>query len=325
MRARLLTALVLATLSSGRPVLAQADSCPRRALPVSIINKRGEAVHGLSANNFQAMVKGKAVKVLSVTANDPHVRTMILLDRSSSMLQGELVWNGYLEAAKALASRMPHGSVTGVTAFADEILGSVPFTSDAEGLRDALSGLSSVPKSLKQRGGATALWDALVSAASFFENPRPGDTIYALTDGGDNSSRIRHERAQKILESKGIRLFAFSIPAGGERGTRGEARDLEQLARATGGNVVTVTRKYKELAALLTDGSGKPTEEAGWLASQFHQIYDFYQIEIELPEIGKKPSKWSLVVVGPNQPDLVLSYPQELAACNEMAADSKTK
>jgi hypothetical protein len=315
MRARRLNLLIFAVLIKAGPLQAQHDPCLRRVIPVSVSDKQGMIIPGLSASNFQANVKGKPVKMLSVDRDDRPVRVMIVLDRSGSMLRDELTWNGYLAAAMSLVSHMPPRSVVGLTAFGDEILGSVPLTADAAGLREEISGLSSVPKILKKRGGGTALWDALVAAASSFDHPQPGDSLYALTDGDDDASRISRESAQRTLANKGIRLFAFSIRTSEDRGERRAIKNLQEMSRSTGGDVVLVSRRLTARSALLTDKSGNTTDEAGWLEFQFRQIYNFYRVEIELPLPMEKAEVWSLKLIGSNKQGIELMYPPDMPAC----------
>jgi hypothetical protein len=315
MRARRLTLLLLTISIQPGPLRAQTDRCLRRVITVSASDKQGQIIRGLSASDFQANFKGKPIKILSVAHNDKPVRVLIVLDRSRSMLEDESTWNGYLTAAMALVSHMPRSCMTGLTAFNDVILGSVPFTTDAAGLREAISGLSSVPKTLKKGGGSTALWDALVGAAESFDQPQPGDSLYALTDGDDNSSRMTRAATQKSLVNKGVRLFAFSIPAKGKPGDRWAIRDLEDMSRRTGGNVVAVSRKLVGTLAPLTDSSGTPTEETKWLELQFRQIFDFYRVEVELPLPVEKSQAWSLMMTNPKEQGIALMYAPELPAC----------
>jgi VWFA-related protein len=315
MRACGLTFLILAALVQAGPLHAQTDPCLRRVISVSVSDRAGQTVSGLSAGDFQAEIKGKPIKIVSATRNDQPVRVMIVLDRSSSMLKDESKWNAYLTAAAALLSHMPAQSEAGLTAFVDRVLGSVPFTTDAVGLQAAIKGLSSVPQDVHRRGGSTALYDALAAAASSFDHPQPGDSLYALTDGEDDASRISGEAARKALVTKGVRLFSFSIPAGDEPSSRRATKSLQDMARKTGGDAVTVSRKLVGTSGLLTDNSGNPTEEGMSLETQFRQIFNFYRLELELPLLTQRSEAWSLRLVGLKQHDLEFTYAADLPAC----------
>jgi VWA domain-containing protein len=282
---------------------------------VNVDNKQGQIIPGLSPGDFHAEMRGKPIKILSAARNDQPVRVMIVLDRSTSMLKDESKWNAYLTTAMALVSHMPPQSIAGLTAFTDTVLGSVPFTADTAGLKAAISGLSSVPQITQRRGGATALFDALLAAGSSFDHPQPGDSLYALTDGDDDASRITGEFARRALVSKGVRLFAFSIPAGDKPIARRVAKNFQDMARKTGGEGVTISRKLVGTSGLLTDNSGDSSEAAMSLETQFRHIFNFYRLEIELPLSTQKSEAWSLRLVGLKQQDLEFMYAAELPAC----------
>lgn len=294
---------------------AQTDTCSRRVIPVSVSDKQGQIVPGLFAGDFQASIKGKSIKILSVAPNDQPVRVMIVLDRSGSMLKDESIWNEYLAAGVALVSHLPPKSFVGLTAFADKILGSVPFTTDSVAFRQEISGLSSVPPAVRKKGGSTALFDALVAAATQFDPPQPGDSLYALSDGDDDASRITHESAVKTLESKGVRLFAFSVAAGESPVDHRVRKQFGDMARRTGGDLITVSRKLTAASGRLSDTSGNPTEAAKWLEAQFRQIFDFYRVEIKLPVRNEKREALSLKLTDPNKQGIELTYPPDLPGC----------
>jgi hypothetical protein len=55
----------LALLFATAPAWAQAPAPERRTLAVSVLDKDGKAVHGLTAENFRGECRGQPVRILS--------------------------------------------------------------------------------------------------------------------------------------------------------------------------------------------------------------------------------------------------------------------
>jgi hypothetical protein len=70
---------------------AQDDSCLRRTIPISVIEKTKTdwPAKGLVAGDLRGVFQGKPVHILSVTEDVRPLRIIILLDASSSMLETE--------------------------------------------------------------------------------------------------------------------------------------------------------------------------------------------------------------------------------------------
>jgi hypothetical protein len=90
--------------------------------------------------------------------------------------------------------------------------------------------------------GQTALFDAVLAATKILGSTHSGDAIYAITDGGDNSSHISGTVTRKLLLESGIRLFAFLFaePAPFPE-LRAGTESLKEMCHATGGFVFGVT------------------------------------------------------------------------------------
>src|SRR5260370_34132044 len=101
-----------------------------------------------------------------------------------------------------------------------------------------------------------------------FDRPHLGDTIYVITDGGDNASKITTKDVARTLAEGGVRLFAFTFQRD-SAGTSPEERigpgSVRQIVEDTGGTIIPYHGGYigafpihQDLA--LVDKSGKPTQ-----------------------------------------------------------------
>jgi hypothetical protein len=172
--------------------------------------------------------------------------------------------------------------------------------------------------------GQTALWSAVGEAAKMFGTPSLGDTIYVISDGGDNRSSTRMRGVLEALTGSGIRLFAAVL--GGPIGIRRTTEELDgpglimEAARTTGGallfNPETPGGYYSALD--MVRKSGKPTQFAEDLNRQVGQLINYYRLEISVLEPTHKPQSWRLRIVGDGQSPtkrLQLIYPTLLMPC----------
>jgi len=315
MRWRGIVLVLAAGVIAVRPLHGQGDSCLHRTVPVNVLTAKGETVTGLTPENFKASFHRKAVKIVSVTQDEAPRRVMIVLDSSRSMMSQRHEWQGYVKVARYLTERLPLGSAIGLTVFTEKIERSIPLTNDRAKVQDELMKLESGTEVFK---GKTALWDAVDAASAEFVAPQEGDAIYAVTDGGDNSSKTDFAKLRANLLQKRIRIFTFSR----RLDTPGPTHELyegpmalEGLAESTGGYAVNFNPNPVGSLPELRDKSGKPTAEGALLLIQFSEIFGFNRVEIELPERFDKIQAWSLAIAGPSTHNLIIVYPRKLAGC----------
>jgi len=179
-----------------------------------------------------------------------------------------------------------------------------------------------VPKPRK-----TALWDAILDSLNMFDGPRLGDTIYVITDGGDNASKTTWKDVARTLGESGVRLFALLVRYDAGRvqvaGETAGPQPLLEIVGDTGGIVISFYTGISGVFpspkdTVLFDDSGKTTPLGILLGSQYRQIFSFYRLDIELPATVDKPRQWKLDLVGigkSQRHNLVLTYPLNLAPC----------
>src|SRR5260370_6671141 len=70
---------------SSLPATAQDASCLHRTLPITVHDSHWLQFHGLTAEDFQAKLRGQRVKILSLHPDTRPHRIVVLLDTSGSM------------------------------------------------------------------------------------------------------------------------------------------------------------------------------------------------------------------------------------------------
>lgn len=301
--------------------LAQQTPCLQRTLPVTVHDSHGFRMQGLTTADFQAKYRGQPVKILSIRHdNRPH-RVVILLDTSGSM-RGEVAGREWKMASRVAAhigqSNLKNTSFA-LFVFSDSVREQIDFSLDnsavANRLLDIWSDTSYAKKSVR---GQTALLDAILSALRLLGDSRYSESVYVISDGGDNVSRSHLENVRNALASGGVRLHVTLLGPESRISPQeaASARDLADLAAESGGLVLGPL-------GLNRSGYDLPEPQRRALANQLSLMYlgmtDNNLIEIELPQSADKWRKWSLELSPATKKlykDLLIVYPQQLSPCN---------
>ncbi len=224
------------------------------------------------------------------------------------------------EFAEAVLSKLPDDIEVGLVFFAIKTIPMVPLTKDHSKLLFPLEALRSGDYS--DRGG-TALRSAVVEAAKIFGTPRIGDTVYLISDGGENESKAQEADVNAGLGGSGIRLFALMVISEENIIGRRSREELEGaplmqgLVSANGGTIVP---KFgtRGVASDTVGKKGQETQLGKEVSQQIEQILNFYRLDITLPEPTDKPRKLNLILKGFDRSTsrkLKLIYPNILAHC----------
>jgi Mg-chelatase subunit ChlD len=284
--------------------LAPAQSAPKQAassLLVNVLDRNGNAVRDLTKDDFRVKVNGRLAELLDARYSSAPRRIVVLLDMSGSMAGGtekNKKWEIARGAVEALLTETPADMQVALVTFSSKVHDILDFS---QGRSSITTWLNRGPSQSSDVNGFTAFYDAAAAAAKLLEPPLPGDSIYAITDGGDNSSRIAEAATrQKLLQSQ-IRLFIFlfseSVPTQEER--LGEDSIVE-LARDTGGFVFGVSgQRNSPWTFDYSYGSNQKAEEGIKLQTQALniQVNGFYTVQLDTPPPMSKSSKVSLEVV----------------------------
>ena len=220
----------------GRPLRAIAPDQPDFVirsdvrlvlLDVSVKDRDGGWVSGLSKDNFRVAENGLAQDITVFADNDIPVTVGILVDNSRSMTPKRAE---VLSAATTFIEESnPHDEIF-VLNFNDTVKRGLPkdvlFSDDIGQLRAALS--RGFPE------GRTALNDAVVDGLQQLkQGKRDKKPLVVISDGGDNASR--HNRREMLEMVEGSLATIYTI---GLFDTEDPDRDpsiLRKLARLTGG------------------------------------------------------------------------------------------
>jgi Mg-chelatase subunit ChlD len=211
--------------------LAQQPRTCRFSVPVSVSDRRThEPVSGLTLDSFSIRVGKKEIRpvaVSNVTAN----RVFLFIDASGSMVAYRARWAAVSQAVKELLSATDKNTPVVTEVFAE----SSRIFHERDHVHSYLDELARVPKIERAMGKRTKLYDALASAV---ESTKLGiqDTVFVLTDGVDNMSKVDKFELMRELRSHSIRPN-FLVPDD-MFGTYEEAKgrsDVAEIAKGVGG------------------------------------------------------------------------------------------
>lgn len=167
--------------------------------------------------------------------------------------------------------------------------------------------------------GETALFDAMVAAKNLLGVSRPGDAIYAITDGGDNRSHTKATAARKLLLESRIRLFVFLLSDGPyfaiEETLQGR-ETLKEIARASGGFVFGVSARSSGIDFLPSWDAYDYNDNTRKIIKLYTralniQVNGFYTLRFDLPIQSAKARRVSLDIVdaiGKPRKDVAFTY-----------------
>jgi hypothetical protein len=245
---------------------------------------------------------------------------VVLLDSSGSMTFPSEKWR---------LARLLAGDIV-VRAAAPTQLALVTFSGELHGVEDFSVGRSALLDNVrkiedpKQLGGRTGIADAIAKALDLLSPAQVGDSIYLITDGGDNHSKHKLRQVREALTTSGTRLFAFLLldPMAGGNGP--DAQDFQTLANESGGAVA----KFGVQSLIIGTDQWhlQPRTRAAISLSAevlYRQMENTYRLGLELPAVLNKVQRWKLDVVdaqGRQHKDVDVIYPHELSPCTVQAA-----
>lgn len=200
-------------------------------LNVTVTNKAGEYVPGLTLSDFTVFEDGKQVPaqlIASFNLYDSPFASVVLLDTSSSM-------ETRLSLARSAAIRF-------LDRLREEDMAAVyKFDSDVQQVQEFSPSRDLAPMAFGMRAkGMTKLNDAIVDATkALAERQEKRKAIVILSDGLDTSSRASSDRALESALAIGASIYAVDMSST-ERGPRSlqSAAILKNFAEKTGGRFV---------------------------------------------------------------------------------------
>ncbi len=203
----------------------------------------------------------------------------------------------------------------------------VRFGASSDTLRSAIGELAERPDGKTQTTGTL---DAVLECASWFQRPRPGDTIVVMTVHFEGPSRTSYSKVRDALTTASIRLFGFQlgkvlagyysvgIAPTGRGGVIPTAsispneETLFDLSDATGGmvfgeDVTGLMRTYK-----LSDARLKILSDLG--GQIYKAVTNYYLLRLEAPTRGLQLSLSDAVRA--QFPNAKVLYPKINPSCS---------
>ena len=211
--------------------------------------------------NVHATVAGRMVQDLSVSKATGPRRIFILQDRSGSFKHGNadrLSW----QVVKYFVASSPASDQLALVDFNDQAYLDISVRKAelfAAGLDDP-----QLAKKTKPRGG-TAAFDAVASASDYLRSaPQEGDSIFLITDGGDNASRVSAADLRNHLLGSGVRIFVLVLedsllPPAEKKGQR----ELTRIAEENGGYAAHLVPANRAMLEFRPGGPFEPMYDLG--------------------------------------------------------------
>jgi VWFA-related protein len=210
-----------------------------------VVDRRGEAVLGLSADDFAVLEDGRPQEITYFARGDaatpvrPELHLGLLLDYSESM-QDEMAFTR-TAAVKFLNTLTDAVDVT-----------LVDFDTEVRAARYAQADYVRVIERIRQQKvrGMTALYDAIgtyLDGAAALDGRK---VMLVYTDGGDTTSALGRGELMDLLKASDVTVYAIGSASGGSGPPR-TAQDqlLRQIAALTGGQAF-FPQSLKELDAV---------------------------------------------------------------------------
>jgi len=310
-----------------RPVGAQDLPCSRRVLPVALRDRESLPIQNFSVVDLEARVHGKPIKILSLAPDPRPHRLVLVLDASGSM-------GSTAEETPLFALEFPlaqhfyevnrQRSQIALLIFNKHITETVDFAQGNAAVGDKLKQISSdhyYPKTSVK--GTTALYDTMLAGLDLLAHPSSADSLYVLTDAGDNASKHSAADVTQRLAVTRVRLFAVLLRKviGYRNRTPEEVTGPEELANIagkSGGEILSAADWHGKQIALSADPEAKRKSQET-LARLYQTILGDQLLEIELPFPIARDERWELRLSDPARQKWKgahITYPTTLAKCN---------
>ena len=276
--------------SASVPAPAQVAGTSFRAgvdlvvLDVCVQSSTGISVAGLTRDDFVVLDNGvqQDIRFFDAGPQIP-VAVVLLIDRSSSM-RGEPL-DQAKRAALAFAATLSPADQIEIIGFNDTAERVVPFTSDADAVRNGVSAM--------QAGGQTGLNEAVLvglhelAAFSARQAEPVRQVLVVLSDGDDTTARLTFDDVLPAVRSSGAIVYGVSIRLDSKSRPLSPRQEFAALASTTGGRMIPST-----LAGLVSAYQTIGTE-----------LRQLYRIGFE-PEGHQRRSSWHVLQVRLDRADL---------------------
>ncbi len=302
MRSASAALLVLSLLFLSLAARAQ-DTAPteRRTIAVSVVDKDGRFVEGLTGADFRGSFRGQPVTIQTAVRSKPS-RVVLLVDTSKGVRRNPSKWQLAWAAVRDFVRDMDSERPIDVITFSERVLLHNPIPRVGEQPTEEL--LKDLQAEAEEHDNTTRLYDALIEGARLASDQRA--ILFVVTDGVDTTSVTDFPVVRDTLAQLAARPFFFLLPPDPIEHPSARVRARRQnreLVEACGGGIFDHSRNLNNKLPLASS------------AHTYDQIAHMYELPIDLPQPVDKPREWKLEVVGPDgkrRKDLTLAYPRLL-------------
>ena len=287
-----------------KPAAFPPGDCLHRSVVLTIVtNPQNDELH---ASQLQVQTSGSKISEVSLSRSVITPRVVLLLDTSGSMNDnGRSAWATALLAAGFALDTIPPESPVALGSFSNKT--NLTGFEDRKKVQERL-----VAVGKEGPRGQTALYAAVQRAIGVFGTPQFGDTIFLVTDTGDDLGGVNTNTLAKDLIERGIRLFTLIVSEDGPKLSPliDAAKDFLQFSDEVGGYWLSVRITPKWLAGKQAPVIFKTIRE---------QLQSPYRIDLQLAAPLLKPAK--LKIKSELKP-VELSYPRQIEPCSTVSATS---
>ncbi|HEX8194591.1 MAG TPA: VWA domain-containing protein [Pyrinomonadaceae bacterium] len=228
--------------SPGAP--ANASDSARR-LNVSVTDKNGRAVNGLSKQDFAIFEAGAEREILDFQSTATPFNLVLLLDVSGSV---EERIDFIRKAARNFINTVSPQDSLAIITFRDDVQVLSNFSGNKRALSESLDTFDA--------GGGTALYDSLAFTLVETLKPLRGErtAIVILSDGDDTRSFIPFESLLGAIEESGALIYPLYVPSG--LIPAANVQESTQTIDPLRNRYLTLTTKAEEEAKRLAEVSG---------------------------------------------------------------------
>jgi VWFA-related protein len=204
-------------------------------LDVSVVDRNGTPVRGLTAADFIVTDRGSRQEVQSVAVDRLPLSVQLVLDVSESVSGRRL--ERLIAAANGLLTALRPGDRAGLVTFSHMLLVPVEMTADLAAVRSALGGMTG--------SGRTALRDAVQLALAKTDDSESRRLVLVFTDGIDNASWLSEKATVESASRAGVVIHVVRVTARDEEYERAfgvwdrgaSTKLVEELTETAGGRV----------------------------------------------------------------------------------------
>jgi len=257
----------------------------------SVRDRGGAWAQGLKRDDFEVREDGRPRPVTHFAADtDSPMTVALMVDVSGSVAN-------ILDIEKAAALRFLEEVLRpGDRAMVGGFSSTIPIWQDLTGSRaDLRAGVERVTSAsdygtegVRARGG-TLLYDAvdLVSTRKL-AGITGRKTLIVITDGLDNGSQVKVEKAVQAAQEADAVVFAIHYVPGGYPGGEGR-RPLEKLSEPTGGRVFSVSPKMP-LERVFAEIADEMRHQYSLGFTPGTRDGEFHKLEVRVKKAGMKPT-----------------------------------